>query len=156
MPEDQPMSLQARPRTGLLLMLIMISLAIVAAVLVSVRVSPAPSNPRKSMPGPVGRRLVGDEPSSRFAGAAACVECHPGEAALQERSGHQRTLWRPVDGPLVRWLTLQRLRDPERPDVVWSYRLADGRLFADRSGDGRTTRFPLEFAFGSGKQGVTF
>jgi predicted CXXCH cytochrome family protein len=92
----------------------------------------------------------------RYVGGAVCRDCHPGEAALQERSGHQRTLWRAEDGSLTKWLIGQRVRDPEQADVAWSYHLEDGILIAQRSQGDRTERFPLEFGFGSGKRGVTF
>jgi predicted CXXCH cytochrome family protein len=61
-----------------------------------------------------------------------------------------------VDGSLTKWLIGRRVRDPEQADVEWSYHLEDGILIAQRSQADRTERFPLEFGFGSGKQGVTF
>jgi hypothetical protein len=48
------------------------------------------------------------------------------------------------------------MRDPEQAGVEWSYHLKDGILIAQRAQADRTERFPLEFGFGSGKQGVTF
>jgi hypothetical protein len=89
-------------------------------------------------------------------GAAACRECHPGEAALQERSGHSRTLWKTTDRSLGSWFVGKRFTDPELPDVEWSYRLEDGKPVADRSQGGQTQSFPLEFGVGSGNHGVTF
>src|SRR5262249_49371211 len=80
----------------------------------------------------------------------------PGEAALQARSGHQRTLWRVVGGPLEKSIAGQRVRDPDHADVEWSYHLKEGVLFVERSQAGKTELIRLEFGVGSGKHGVTF
>jgi predicted CXXCH cytochrome family protein len=61
-----------------------------------------------------------------------------------------------MDGSLKTWLIGQRLRDPELADVHWSFHVTNGVLITERSQAGRTDRFPLEFGFGSGKQGVSF
>jgi predicted CXXCH cytochrome family protein len=91
-----------------------------------------------------------------YTGEKACAVCHPGEAALQSRSGHSRTLWRAVSRSPERWLPGKPFPDPEQPEIEWSYRLQQGVLFADRSQNGRTDSLPLELGVGSGKHGVTF
>jgi hypothetical protein len=91
-------------------------------------------------------------------GAAACRECHPGEAAFYARSGHHRTLWSPEVGrhPVVAWLDGQSWADPDLPEVTWSYHLRDGRLVAERKAGDRTETLGLEYGLGSGTHGVTF
>jgi predicted CXXCH cytochrome family protein len=153
---DRPASARTVPRRGPLLVLITAALALAAVTVASLRLSAPAQRPKSSVPVASKRKPVGSSRLARYVGGAACRECHPGEAALQERSGHQRTLWRAVEGSLSKWLIGQRLRDPEQADVNWSYQLTGGTLIAERSQAGRTERFPLEFGFGSGKQGVTF
>ena len=92
----------------------------------------------------------------RYVGPIACRECHPGEAVLQERSGHSRTLWKSADGLSDKLFISKHIRDPERPNVEWSYRLENGILVADRLRGDQSQSFPLEFGVGSGKHGVTF
>jgi predicted CXXCH cytochrome family protein len=110
---------------------------------------------------------TGDEQSSMtagagriagYAGAASCRECHPGESALYARSGHRQTLWPVTTGqnPVVSWLEGKTWKDPEVPEVTWSYHVNDGRLVARRTVGGRTESFPLDYGIGSGKHGVTF
>lgn len=104
-----------------------------------------------SSTGPVASDL-----SASFVGASACRECHPGEAASQARSGHSRTLRKAAEGFPAEWLDGRPFRDPEQPDVAWSFRLEDGSLVAYRSQGGRTDSLRLEFGLGSGHRGVTF
>jgi hypothetical protein len=91
-------------------------------------------------------------------GAAACGECHPGESALFARSGHHRTLWptEPGRNPIVAWLEGKEWKDPDVPEVTWSYHLRDGRLVAERTIGKRTDTLRLEYGLGSGTHGVTF
>jgi hypothetical protein len=93
-----------------------------------------------------------------YVGAAACRECHPGESALSARSGHRRTLRRAIvdESPVVAWLVGKSWKDPEVPDLTWSYQVKDGRLVAQRASDGRDESLPLDYAVGSGRHGVTF
>jgi len=123
---------------------------------------------RSGVPGAaVQSRLPGDRPSSTLAateritgyvGAAACRECHPGESALYARTGHRRTLWPATadQNPVVAWLDGKAWKDPEVPEVTWSYHVKDGQLVAGRALDDRTESFPLDYGFGSGRHGVTF
>jgi hypothetical protein len=107
---------------------------------------------------------VFSEPSSavtrqrvaKYVGPAACAECHPGESALQARSGHDRTL-RPAElSPIIEWLNGKSVADPKYQDVHWSYQVRDQRLIVERTADGKTESLPLDFGVGSGKHGVTF
>src|SRR5262245_55162531 len=59
--------------------------------------------------------------SANHVGAVTCGNCHPGEAALQARSGHSRTLRQAVEGIPAEWLAGRTFRDPEQPDVAWSF-----------------------------------
>jgi hypothetical protein len=93
-----------------------------------------------------------------YVGAAACGECHPGESALFARSGHHRTLWptEPGRNPIVAWLEGKTWKDPDVPEVTWSYHLRDGRLVAERTSGNRSDTLRLEYGLGSGTHGVTF
>ena len=48
--------------------------------------------------------------------------------------------------------------DPERPGVVWTYRLRDGEFATERTEPGieSAERFVIEYAFGSGRHATTF
>lgn len=94
--------------------------------------------------------------TARYAGDHACRECHPGPSASHARSGHSKTLRRAELTPLARRLDGVSVADPERPGVVWSYALRDGRLRTERRGDGAVERFVIDYAFGSGNHATTF
>src|SRR5262245_62149894 len=118
MPEDPPTDSQRILRRVGLLVLTTSALAIMVAAVANTRWSPPGHGPRPARaPVTSPRRIVDRDRLPRYVGAAACRECHPGEAALQARSGHQRTLWRVGDGALEKWLSGRRLRDPVHPDV---------------------------------------
>jgi ssDNA-binding Zn-finger/Zn-ribbon topoisomerase 1 len=104
-----------------------------------------------------GRRTTIRGPRGGYVGSEACRECHPGESALFERSGHALTLRAAASVPLARKLNGRAVTDPERPDVQWTYALRDGRFQATRSlNDGTAERFVLEYAFGSDHHATTF
>jgi hypothetical protein len=102
----------------------------------------------------------GTPPRSRIAaglvGAQTCRECHPGESAASSRSGHSRTLRRGDLGAIARWLDGRTVKDPEVPAATWTYALANGKLEVERAENGKYQCFPLDFAVGSGANGVTF
>ncbi len=99
---------------------------------------------------------VGSAASERYVGKASCLECHPGECAAFSRSGHARTLRPAAKAAIANWLDGRTVKDPERPEVSWTYHLRDGQLGVDRSERGKTESFPIEFSFGSGTVGYTF
>jgi hypothetical protein len=91
-----------------------------------------------------------------YVGARTCRECHPGEAALHDRSGHARTL-RPAGSVRVaRAIDGQSTEDAEFPGAFWSYTLRDGLLDAERVAGDRRASYRLDYALGSGQHAVTF
>ncbi len=99
----------------------------------------------------------GPIPADMYIGAYACRECHPGEYAAHNMSGHDRTLRPAGSGPLARLLDGQRVADPEKPGITWAYAVRDRRLFVARSGDeGSHTPIAIDFAIGSGQHATTF
>jgi hypothetical protein len=98
----------------------------------------------------------GKERIAYYLGEAACLECHPGESAMQRRSGHARTLRLAEQSPIVAWLNGKSVSDPKYPDIRWSYQVRDNRLVVERTTGGRTESLALDYGLGSGKHGVTF
>src|SRR5262249_11169602 len=96
-----------------------------------------------------------------YVGDASCRDCHPGEYAAHTGSGHSKTL-RPAARVALRrrWGGLTAAA-PERPGVVWTYRLRDGRLWTECSRTGpdpagsEAERFVVDYAFGSGRHAIT-
>ncbi len=103
-------------------------------------------------PFPAGGRYPGDP----FIGPAACRDCHPAETALHWRSGHAHTLSSTARRKLARQVDHMIVADPERPDVSWEYRFADGRLYVGRRTSSWFEELVAEYAFGSGQHAVTF
>jgi hypothetical protein len=105
----------------------------------------------------VARASGGPSLDERYVGAHSCRECHPGEYAAHSLSGHNRTLRPAGSGPLARLLDGQRVADPEKPGIAWTYAVRDGRLFVTRSGGGDLGPVvPIDFALGSGQHATTF
>jgi hypothetical protein len=112
----------------------------------------------------VMRLLTVDRPfpaEGRFAadpyiGSQVCAECHPGEAALHSRSGHALTLRPAARRALARRLDGMTVADPELPEVLWSYRYGDGRLYIARRARNQVEECIAEYAFGSGHHATTF
>lgn len=103
-------------------------------------------------PFPIGGRTLSDP----YIGSRVCAECHPGESALQARSGHSRTL-RPAGRlPLAKHLDGTTVDDPEIPGVRWSYRYDGGQLHIARTAADRVEECIAEYAFGSGNDATTF
>jgi hypothetical protein len=98
----------------------------------------------------------GQERIATYVGEAACRECHPGESALQARSGHARTLRLAERSPVIAWLNGKSVSDPKYPEVTWSYHVRDKKLIVDRTLEGQTESMALDYSLGSGKHGVTF
>ena len=92
-----------------------------------------------------------------FVGRLACRECHPAEHAEHSLSGHNQTLRPAGFWPLARHFNGQRISDPEKPGIVWTYELRDGRLSITRfTGEKLDTLIPIDYAVGSGKHATTF
>ncbi len=68
-----------------------------------------------------------------YLGDASCRDCHPGEYAAHTSSGHSKTLRPAARVALRRHWDGRTAEDPERPGVVWTYRVADGRLSVERA-----------------------
>ncbi|MBM3727652.1 MAG: hypothetical protein FJW40_19805 [Acidobacteria bacterium] len=85
-----------------------------------------------------------------FTGWTRCAGCHPREAAAQAGSPHANALHRPASHPLRSGFTGQSATRDGRFRFTF-----DGAAF--RGGDGvDTIALPVEWAFGSGLQAVTF
>ena len=104
---------------------------------------------------PASKRIGGGSRPAGFVGDRACAECHAGEFALHRRSGHSRTLHLAGETDVARWLDGRTVKDPELPQVTWSYALRDRRLSVERRG-GVIEKFLIDYAFGSGGHASTF
>lgn len=94
--------------------------------------------------------------SAAFVGDAACRDCHPGEWASHQRSGHSKTLRRAEDAPIARSLDNVEVADPEVPGATWKFVFRGGRLATERRTDSATERFVIDYALGSGRHATTF
>ena len=103
-------------------------------------------------PFPVDGRIPGDP----YIGSRACAECHPAESALHSRSGHASTLRAASRLSLVRRLDGTTVPDPEDAEVLWNYQVRDGQLHVARTAAGRTEKWLVDYAFGSGHHATTF
>jgi hypothetical protein len=101
---------------------------------------------------PAGLRFASDP----YVGSRVCSECHPGEAALQSRSGHASTLGLAARRKLARKLDGTTVADPEWPEVLWSYQLRDGKFHVARRAQDEVERWVVDYAFGSGHHATTF
>ncbi len=97
-----------------------------------------------------------DPDYARYVGDRACAACHPGEAAAHSRSGHSRTLRPASRSSAARKLDGRTFDDPERPGVSWRFATEGGRPSAERREGSGSERFPIEYAFGSGRHATTF
>ena len=88
----------------------------------------------------------------------SCRECHPGESAAHSRSGHSRTLRSAARVVRDRHWDGRTAEDPERPGVVWTFRLRDGQFSTERTepAPGTAERFVIDYVFGSGRHATTF
>lgn len=88
---------------------------------------------------------------NRFVGAKVCGSCHPMEFASHSAGAHARALARVADSPELPAATLSR--DPRyRYNIERIQR--DMRVHIDDGTD--TMDLPVEWAFGAGRQAVTF
>lgn len=94
--------------------------------------------------------------SGRFAGDAACAQCHSEAAEAHAKSGHSRTLRLASETDAARTLDGKRTADPDHPGVEWSYSLKDGRFSVTRTQGPEVETTLIDFAFGSGTHATTF
>src|SRR5579864_7493604 len=153
MPDETETSSSSRSRTA----------AYVAIPLVIIAISAALAFWSSSKePAGVSRteivKLAEDGPAfaARFVGDRACRECHPGESALNARSGHSRTLRPAARVALLRGLNGRRVPDPERPGVTWSFHVGAETAELEQNEGGKSDRRAIEFAFGSGRHALSF
>jgi Cytochrome c554 and c-prime/Doubled CXXCH motif (Paired_CXXCH_1) len=90
-----------------------------------------------------------------YVGSQSCAACHPGEFALHSRSRHARTLHSVAGTPWAGRLNGLTIIDPERPEVRWSYGLRGSQLWIERRESADLEQLPIDYAFGSGRHGVT-
>ena len=116
------------------------------------RLEPTAISPAKRTRNPA------EEPANYvgYVGSEACAECHPGEVALASRSKHSKTLMRGSRSPLARFCGDRTIEDPGDPDVTWRYRLRGDDLEVEREEKGKKRVIKLDYAVGSGRNGVTF
>lgn len=93
--------------------------------------------------------------SGKYAGTLVCEGCHAGQAKTQRLSAHAAALFRTQDHPLADSFTAGK--ELSRPPA-WRFTFFDiaGALQA-RIFDGKDVmELPMEWAFGAGRQAVTF
>jgi hypothetical protein len=100
-------------------------------------------------------QLLAEPEAGQYVGAKVCGRCHPSEFARQTKSPHANALSRAVDHPLANTFptTLDLRRSP-------NYRFGFSRSaeeFRTRILDATDVMdLPMEWAFGAGRQAVTF
>lgn len=99
---------------------------------------------------------ISENPSSKLIGDRVCAECHPTEHAQHFGSGHARTLRPAGRSPLGKFLNGKVFPDPEDPESVWRYIVSGDHIEAEKIENGRNICFSLDYAIGSGEQGMTF
>jgi hypothetical protein len=94
---------------------------------------------------------------TRLVGGNVCRECHPGESAQHSRSAHARTLRTSPVAAIAAWLDGRSVKDREYPEAVWTFSMtAGGKLEVERTERGQSACYPVDYALGSGTNGVTF
>ena len=94
---------------------------------------------------------------TQLVGEKVCRECHPGESAQHALTGHARTLRRRPVEAIASWLNGRSVKDREYPEAVWTFSLAaGGKLEVERNEQGKSACYPVDYALGSGVNGVTF
>jgi hypothetical protein len=112
---------------------------------------------REVAPPPKGLLPLDAAIASGLVGGKACQECHPGESALHSLSGHARTLHRKPAKEIISWLDGKSFPDREYPKAVWTYSVSkSGRLQIERDEPGQSDCYTLDYALGSGVNGMTF
>lgn len=106
--------------------------------------------------------LVGDRDENgdrsdadRIVGTSKCAECHSAQWDDYQHSGHARTFWRSGELPIREKFTDLEFRDADR-GVEFHYTHGKDGLEVSLPAVFGQSRFPLQFAFGSGEHAVTF
>ncbi len=90
-----------------------------------------------------------------YAGAKACGACHPGQSARQALSAHAAALFRALDHPLAGSFPIDG-KLTRKPNYNFEFVRAGGE-FRTRIFDAVDVMdLPMEWAFGAGRQAVTF
>jgi hypothetical protein len=128
---------------------------VVGLALITWIVSGARTNNSRVKPTPAVSGKTGQ--AEMYVGRQACRDCHPAEHAAHGLSGHNLTLRPAGSWPLARQLDGQRIADPEKPGITWTYTLHDGKFSITRSKDGNPDALiPIDYALGSGLHATTF
>ena len=88
----------------------------------------------------------------RFTGSASCAACHRMQSAAQSSTGHAHALARAADHHLLSAFPLQATQAQRAPNFRFRFQGLTVRI--DDGAD--VLAIPLEWAFGSGHQAVTF
>jgi hypothetical protein len=99
-----------------------------------------------------------------YAGARACAACHPAQAGRQNSSPHAGALFRAADHPLAGSFAGGTLLRPPawrfeflKTNGALQTRISDGRISDARgASDSPVMELPMDWAFGDGRQAVTF
>src|SRR5256885_11839473 len=90
-----------------------------------------------------------------YAGAKACATCHPAQASRQGLSPHAAALFPTSNHPLAGAFNTngELLRPP-----AWRFEFfrENGALQTRITGPGGVMELPMQWAFGGGRQAVTF
>ncbi len=90
-----------------------------------------------------------------YIGARACAACHPDNYASQSRSGHARALFPASQHPLLGEV-FSRGEWERPPGAHFAFLDSPGGPRVRASFGERHLELPIEWAFGSGDQGITF
>src|SRR6266700_6848041 len=90
-----------------------------------------------------------------YAGAKACGACHPAQSTLQALSAHAAALFRALDHPLAASFPIDGGLT-RKPNYRFEFFRADGELRTRISDAVDVMDLPMEWAFGAGRQAVTF
>jgi len=99
--------------------------------------------------------VCGFAATSPYAGAKACASCHPDYATRQTLSAHASGLFRAADHPLASSFPMgQKLT--RKPKYDFRFLQAVGELRTRITDAVDVMDLPMEWAFGAGRQAVTF
>ncbi len=147
---DRPLSF----RTGVaLLILVLVGLSGLIAYLLRDEVAAPPAKSPLPLAAPAGTRP--DAEMADFVGDAACLPCHPTIARLHRNSRHAATLHALGSGPLPLRLPARDRFTDGSTGLCYALERRDGRCqFQVQAPEGPRAA-TVDYAFGSGKTGVT-